>query len=60
MRNLLSTTAGVASDRVGRMALMTYTCLEGKKCSGGISLQLLYCTPHFCVLLCVGLCNTSV
>jgi len=41
MRNLVSTTAGVAIDRVGRMALMTYTCLEGKKCSGGISLQLL-------------------
>jgi hypothetical protein len=41
MNNLVSTTTGVASDRVGRMALMTYTCLEGKKRNGGISLQLL-------------------
>jgi len=52
MRDLVSTTAGVAVDRVGGMALMTCTCLEGKKRSGGISLQLLS-VLHLSVYSCV-------
>jgi len=41
MENQLSITARVSSDRRGEMALMTYTPLWGKKCSGGFSLQFL-------------------